>query len=62
MLFDLCAIELDAGNTKFDETVYRVVQEPRRMWKRYLVGNTRFLAMVASEWFNGQWPGAGLVV
>lgn len=24
------------------EWVYRLVQEPRRMWKRYLVGNARF--------------------
>ncbi len=28
------------------EWMYRVVQEPRRMWRRYLVTNTRFLWMV----------------
>lgn len=28
------------------EWLYRVIQEPRRMWKRYLVTNTRFLVMV----------------
>lgn len=29
------------------EWFYRFLQEPRRMWKRYLVGNLRFAAMVA---------------
>lgn len=28
------------------EWLYRVMQEPRRMWKRYLVTNTRFIAMI----------------
>ena len=28
------------------EWVYRLVQEPRRMWKRYLVGNTKFVWLV----------------
>ena len=32
------------------EWLYRLVQEPRRMWRRYLVGNVRFLGIVASEW------------
>ena len=31
------------------EWLFRLVQEPRRMWRRYLVGNTRFLALVARE-------------
>ena len=31
------------------EWAYRVVQEPRRMWKRYLVTNTLFCAMVLGE-------------
>ena len=31
------------------EWAFRLAQEPRRMWKRYLVGNTRFLAIVARE-------------
>jgi N-acetylglucosaminyldiphosphoundecaprenol N-acetyl-beta-D-mannosaminyltransferase len=31
------------------EWVYRLYQEPRRMWKRYLVGNTRFVALMARE-------------
>ena len=31
------------------EWFYRVIQEPRRMWRRYLVTNTRFLGMLALE-------------
>jgi len=32
------------------EWVYRLVQEPRRMWKRYLVGNTSFIWLTMKEW------------
>ncbi len=31
------------------EWFYRLIQEPKRMWKRYLVGNTKFMAMVLKE-------------
>lgn len=31
------------------EWLYRVVQEPRRMWKRYLVTNTLFCGMLMKE-------------
>lgn len=31
------------------EWFFRLAQEPRRMWKRYLVGNTRFVALVARD-------------
>lgn len=31
------------------EWVYRLVQEPRRMWKRYLVGNTAFMWLTIKE-------------
>jgi N-acetylglucosaminyldiphosphoundecaprenol N-acetyl-beta-D-mannosaminyltransferase len=31
------------------EWVFRLAQEPRRMWRRYLVGNSRFLALLARE-------------
>jgi len=31
------------------EWLWRVVQEPRRLWRRYLDTNSRFLAMVARE-------------
>lgn len=31
------------------EWFYRLIQEPRRMWKRYLVGNTKFIYLVLRE-------------
>lgn len=31
------------------EWLYRLIQEPRRMWRRYLVGNTRFILTVLKE-------------
>jgi len=34
------------------EWFYRFLQEPRRMWKRYLVGNTKFLWIVLREKFR----------
>ena len=36
------------------EWLYRVFQEPRRMWKRYLVTNTLFLAMLSAEFFRSR--------
>jgi len=32
------------------EWSWRLIKEPRRMFKRYLVGNTRFLVLCAKEW------------
>lgn len=32
------------------EWLYRLVQEPSRMWRRYLIGNGRFVAIVVREW------------
>jgi N-acetylglucosaminyldiphosphoundecaprenol N-acetyl-beta-D-mannosaminyltransferase len=32
------------------EWVFRLVTEPRRLWRRYLFGNARFLAIVARDW------------
>lgn len=34
------------------EWFYRFIQEPQRMWKRYLVGNTKFLLLVLKEKFK----------
>jgi len=31
------------------EWLFRLIQEPKRMWKRYLVGNTKFTLLVLSE-------------
>lgn len=35
------------------EWFYRFAQEPSRMWRRYLVGNARFVAAVAREKLKG---------
>ena len=34
------------------EWLYRLLQEPQRMWKRYLVGNTKFILLVFKEWLK----------
>jgi N-acetylglucosaminyldiphosphoundecaprenol N-acetyl-beta-D-mannosaminyltransferase len=34
------------------EWMYRLAQEPGRMWKRYLRGNSAFLALTAREWWR----------
>ena len=34
------------------EWLYRVKQEPGRLWKRYLVTNSAFLGMVTAAWFR----------
>lgn len=36
------------------EWLYRLVQEPRRMAKRYLIGNLVFLGAVAGQWAAGR--------
>ncbi len=34
------------------EWLYRTLQEPRRMWKRYLIGNSKFIYLVLKEKLN----------
>ena len=34
------------------EWFYRLMQEPLRMWKRYLIGNTKFLVLVLRAFFR----------
>jgi len=34
------------------EWFYRFAQEPKRMWKRYLVGNSKFIGLVLKEKFK----------
>ncbi|MBD3426577.1 MAG: WecB/TagA/CpsF family glycosyltransferase [Candidatus Omnitrophica bacterium] len=34
------------------EWLYRLLQEPRRLWKRYLIGNTKFIWIVIKEFFT----------
>jgi alpha-1,3-mannosyltransferase len=35
------------------EWLYRMVHEPRRLWRRYLVGMPMFLLRVAGQWVTG---------
>ncbi len=38
------------------EWLYRLAHEPRRLWRRYLFGNTRFILLVLRQWMTGlQW-------
>lgn len=36
------------------EWFYRFLQEPRRMWKRYLIGNSKFILLVLKEKINNR--------
>jgi len=31
------------------EWLYRLIKEPRRLWRRYLIGNTKFLGYILIE-------------
>ncbi|MHB1730686.1 MAG: WecB/TagA/CpsF family glycosyltransferase, partial [Leptospirillum sp.] len=32
------------------EWLWRLLHEPKRLWRRYLIGNARFLVIAWSEW------------
>ncbi|MFZ0630245.1 MAG: WecB/TagA/CpsF family glycosyltransferase [Acidobacteriaceae bacterium] len=32
------------------EWLFRLMMEPRRLWRRYLIGNTRFIVLVLQQW------------
>jgi N-acetylglucosaminyldiphosphoundecaprenol N-acetyl-beta-D-mannosaminyltransferase len=34
------------------EWLYRLIREPRRLWRRYLIGNPVFVALVARQWMQ----------
>ncbi len=55
--FDVMAGKVERAPDRWQrlglEWLYRVKQEPRRLWRRYLVTNTLFCGMVISEWFGG---------
>ncbi len=36
------------------EWLYRIYQEPGRMWKRYLITNTRFILLIFRTYFSGK--------
>ncbi len=41
------------------EWAWRVGKEPRRLWRRYLTTNTRFLGLTLREWWRPTTRGAG---
>ena len=43
------------------EWLYRLIQEPRRMWRRYLVDDLRFLPILLDEWRRTR-PGRTVMV
>jgi N-acetylglucosaminyldiphosphoundecaprenol N-acetyl-beta-D-mannosaminyltransferase len=56
--FDVIAGQVRRAPSRFQalglEWFYRLLQEPRRMWKRYLVTNTRFMCMLVAAWARRQ--------
>lgn len=36
------------------EWLFRLIAEPRRLWKRYLIGNPRFILLVIQQWLTGK--------
>lgn len=36
------------------EWFYRLIKEPKRMWKRYIIGNTRFIIAILKEKFKNK--------
>jgi N-acetylglucosaminyldiphosphoundecaprenol N-acetyl-beta-D-mannosaminyltransferase len=34
------------------EWLFRLLMEPRRLWRRYLIGNPRFVALVLRQWWK----------
>jgi len=39
------------------EWLWRLLHEPKRLWRRYLIGNIRFLRIAWMEWKNRKTPG-----
>lgn len=36
------------------EWLFRLAMEPRRLWRRYVLGNPRFVALVLRQWLTGK--------
>lgn len=57
--FDVLAGEVERAPLRWQrlglEWLYRVKQEPRRLWRRYLVTNTIFIALVFVELLQWLW-------
>jgi N-acetylglucosaminyldiphosphoundecaprenol N-acetyl-beta-D-mannosaminyltransferase len=63
------AFDFHAGNKRMAprwmqkrglEWLYRLCQEPKRLWKRYLVTNTTYLVLFAREMLSRRAPGAAM--
>lgn len=37
------------------EWLYRLLREPRRLWRRYVITNTRFVCLVSRAWVRRLW-------
>jgi N-acetylglucosaminyldiphosphoundecaprenol N-acetyl-beta-D-mannosaminyltransferase len=37
------------------EWAFRLASEPRRLWRRYVLHNPRFLALLAHQLLRGNW-------
>jgi N-acetylglucosaminyldiphosphoundecaprenol N-acetyl-beta-D-mannosaminyltransferase len=40
------------------EWFFRLVMEPRRLWRRYLVGNSEFIVLILRQWLRERWTAA----
>lgn len=41
------------------EWFFRLLMEPRRLWRRYLIGNSRFVILVLQQWWRERFGGKG---
>jgi N-acetylglucosaminyldiphosphoundecaprenol N-acetyl-beta-D-mannosaminyltransferase len=39
------------------EWLFRLLMEPRRLWRRYLIGNTQFIGLVLRQWVRERFDG-----
>jgi alpha-1,3-mannosyltransferase len=56
-LFDFLAGEIPRAPTWIRsarlEWAYRLSREPRRLWRRYLIGNPKFATRAIGQWWSG---------
>lgn len=56
--FDVIADKVKRAPVFFQKTglewFYRMMQEPGRLWKRYLVGNSKFISLVVKQKFSSK--------
>jgi N-acetylglucosaminyldiphosphoundecaprenol N-acetyl-beta-D-mannosaminyltransferase len=42
------------------EWLHRLLREPRRLWRRYLIGNTLFVWLIAKQMASGRKHESGI--